>query len=344
MSVAPRDARGRPLGTLRLSVTDRCNLRCDYCMPEAEYAWLPREDLLSFEELEQIAGHFLAAGVRRLRVTGGEPLLRRELPALIRRLAGLNGLEDLALTTNGVLLAGQAHDLRAAGLHRITVSLDSLDRRRYLRLARRDELARTLEGVQAARRCGLPLKLDTVVLRGENDDELGDLLGYAREVGAEIRFIEYMDVGGATRWNASAVVSRTEILTRIAAASGGAPVPADAGNPSAPARLYRTQQGQIFGVIASTTEPFCGTCDRSRLTADGRWLTCLYAADGEDLRAPLRAGRDRAWFLRRIRTHWRVRQDRGAEERLALRERRGPLLDLDELLREPHREMHVRGG
>jgi len=345
MSASPvlRDARGRPLGTLRLSVTDRCNLRCAYCMPEQEYVWLPREELLSFEELEVLARHFVAAGTRRIRLTGGEPLLRRDLPELVARLARIETLEELALTTNGVLLADHAAALRTAGLKRITVSLDTLDPERFERLARRRELPRVLAGIAAARACGLPVKLDTVVLRGDNEDEIPALLDFAREQDAELRFIEYMDVGGATHWEASKVCSQEAMLDAVARARGAA-VPLTRKDPAAPAGRWRTPDGQIFGIIASTTQPFCAACDRSRLTADGRWLLCLYAREGLDLRAPLREGRSAEWFQERIRSAWSQRDDQGAVERLKLDERRGPSMDLDALLQDPHLEMHVRGG
>jgi len=338
------DRRGRPLGTLRLSVTDRCNLRCTYCMPEREYVWLPREDLLNFEELEQLTGHFLAAGARRVRLTGGEPLLRRDLPDLVARLARLPGLEDLALTTNGVLLAPLAAELRASGLRRITVSLDTLDRANFERMTRRDELPRVLEGIAAARAAGLPLKLDTVLVRGANEGEIAGLLDFARAAGAELRFIEYMDVGGATRWDAGQVFSRREVLQALAELDGAAPQPLARADATAPAERFRRAGGQEFGVIASTTEPFCAACDRSRVTADGQWLLCLYAGGGTDLRAPLREGRGRAWFLETLERVWNARMDQGAVERLRLRADRGPLLQIGELMAEPHREMHTRGG
>ncbi|HXH24062.1 MAG TPA: radical SAM protein, partial [Vicinamibacterales bacterium] len=206
------DARDRPLRNLRLSVTDRCNLRCTYCMPEAEYVWLPREDILHFEEIEQLVDVFLGLGVDKIRLTGGEPLLRRNLPDLVRRLARRPGVRDLAMTTNGVLLAPHAAALRDAGLHRVTVSLDTLRRDRFVRLTRFDELDRVLQGIEAAAPLFPGLKLDTVVIRGINDDELVDLIEFARGAGAEIRFIEYMDVGGATRWSMAQVVPRAEIL------------------------------------------------------------------------------------------------------------------------------------
>ncbi len=341
---AARDRRGRPLGTLRLSVTDRCNLRCLYCMPERDYVWLPREDLLTFEELERLAGHFLAAGARRIRLTGGEPLLRRDLPDLVARLARLPGLEDLALTTNGVLLAPLAAALRSAGLRRVTVSLDTLDPERFRQMTRRDELARVLGGIEAARTAGLPLKLDTVLVRGANGGEVLELLAFARAAGAELRFIEYMDVGGATRWNMAQVVSCREILARLARADGAAPAPIARADAAAPAATFRRADGQVFGVIASTTQPFCADCDRSRVTADGQWFLCLYAQTGFDLRAPLRAGRAADWWASTLRDIWAGRSDQGAVDRHALRAERGPLAGPEALAGAPHLEMHTRGG
>ena len=203
------DRHERPLRNLRLSVTDRCNLRCSYCMPEAEYAWLPREDILHFEEIERLVDVFCDLGVDKVRLTGGEPLLRRDVPELVRRLAARPRIADLAMTTNGVLLAGNAGALRDAGLHRITVSLDTLDRRRFEKLTRFDEHAAVLAGIGTASRAGFDaLKIDSVIMRGVNDDDLVDLIEYGRSVGAEVRFIEYMDVGGATHWNREAVVSQ----------------------------------------------------------------------------------------------------------------------------------------
>jgi cyclic pyranopterin phosphate synthase len=337
-----RDTLDRPLRNLRLSVTDRCNLRCQYCMPEEEYVWLPRDDVLSFEEMAQLVDVFADLGVDKVRLTGGEPLLRRDLDHLVRLLADNTRLRDLAVTTNGVLLAEQADGLRAAGLHRVTVSLDTLREDRFRLLTRRDTHARVLEGIAAVAQSGWPgLKLDTVVMRGVNDDELVDLVEYAGSVGAEVRFIEYMDVGGATHWTMERVVSRREMLERLTARYGTiAPI---AEETSAPADRFRLPDGRVFGIISSTTEPFCRACDRSRLTADGLWYLCLYATRGLDLRAALRAGASREELLRLIRSTWQGRRDRGAEERLALPERR-PLIQIGELRRDPHLEMHTRGG
>ena len=311
-------------------------------MPETDYAWLPRETLLSFEEITAITDTFTELGVDRVRITGGEPLLRRNLPALVTKLAAIPAVEDLALTTNGVLLADRAADLRGAGLHRITVSLDTLRRGRFESLTRFDEHAAVLAGIDAAARAGFEsLKIDTVVMRGINDDELVELIEYGKTVGAEVRFIEYMDVGGATRWRREAVVSQQEILAILEAQYG--PIHGLAGRGSAPADRFVLPDGTTFGIIASTTRPFCADCDRSRLTADGVWLMCLYAHAGTDLRRPLRAGATRQELIQLIRTVWSQRADRGAEERLAL-EHREPLIPLAALKKDAHLEMHTRGG
>ena len=336
------DTLGRPLKSLRLSVTDRCNLRCHYCMPEDEYVWLPRADVLTFEETAQLTDLAGELGVDRVRITGGEPLLRRDLPSLVAQLAARPWLADLALTTNGVLLAEAAGDLKAAGLHRVTVSLDTLQRDRFTRLTRRDALPQVLAGIEAVRRAGFrDLKLDTVVTRGDNDDEMIALLRFAREVGGEVRFIEYMDVGGATNWRADAVVSRREMLERIASALG--PVSTVDEESSAPATRFRLADGSTFGIISSTTQPFCRTCDRARLTADGVLLLCLYAQHGTDLRRPLRAGASRETLLNLMRAVWSGRADRGAEERRAVRHR-GAYIPLTVLRKDAHLEMHTRGG
>jgi GTP 3',8-cyclase len=340
--MATLDRLGRRLGNLRVSVTDRCNLRCAYCMPEREYVWLPRKDILDFEEIGRLADVFGSLGTDRIRLTGGEPLVRHDLPKLVRLLAGKPWLRDLALTTNGVLLAAQAKALREAGLPRITVSLDTLRPERFRELARVDELPRVLRGIEAAREAGFsPLKLDTVVIRGVNDDEIVPLLERAKEWGAEVRFIEYMDVGGATHWSRERVVSREGILRTIGDTYGAVePLP---GQGSAPAERFRLADGTVFGVIASTTAPFCAACDRSRLTADGLWYLCLYAAQGIDLRRPLREGASPEQLRDLIAGAWTFRADRGAEERLGLRAR-SPLLAAGELKKDPHLEMHTRGG
>jgi cyclic pyranopterin phosphate synthase len=339
--VAVLDRRARPLTSLRLSVTDRCNLRCQYCMPEEDYAWLPREDVLHFEEIARLARVFAAAGATRLRLTGGEPLLRRDLPVLVAQVGAVARWDDLALTTNGILLAPLAGALKAAGLRRITVSLDTLDRDRFRALTRVDDLARVRQGLEAAAAVFPGFKIDTVVIRGVNDGEVASLVEEAARLGAEIRFIEYMDVGGATRWSPEQVVSRAELLARLAARYG-APVPLP-GDGWAPAARFRLPHGQVVGVISSTTEPFCATCDRSRLTADGMWYRCLYATGGTDLRAPLRGGASDEVLLETIVRTWEARADQGAEDRLRMADRRA-FVPLTSLKRDPHLEMHTRGG
>jgi cyclic pyranopterin phosphate synthase len=310
-------------------------------MPEPDYVWLPREDILHFEEIEQLVDLFLELGVNKVRLTGGEPLLRRDLPDLVERLARREAIRDLAITTNGVLLAGAAADLKHAGLHRVTVSLDTLDRERFQKLARFDELERVLQGLDAAAAVFPGFKMDTVVIRGTNDDEMIPLLEFARARGAELRFIEYMDVGGATHWSHSQVLSRTEMLQRLADHYG--PIAAIEEADSAPADRFRLPDGLVFGIIASTTAPFCDNCDRSRLTADGLWYLCLYAARGIDLRGPLRGGASRESLKELITGVWHARTDRGAKHRLHARER-SPLIPVSSLKRDPHLEMHTRGG
>jgi len=331
----------RPLRNLRLSVTDRCNLRCQYCMPEMEYVWLPREDMLHFEEISRLADVFMSLGVNHIRLTGGEPLLRRDLPTLVDMIASKEGLNDLALTTNGILLADQIDALKAAGLRRVTVSLDTLRPDRFIKLARFDELTRVLRGIDAANRAFGRLKIDTVVMRGVNDDELVELIEFGKRVNAEVRFIEYMDVGGATAWSWDAVLPRKEMLERIAAHYGK--VEPIVEHSAAPADRYRLPDDAVFGIISSTTEPFCALCDRSRLTADGMWYLCLYATQGIDLRAALRGGATIDELKALIRSSWQARADRGAEARLALGERRA-FVPLSTLKRNPHLEMHTRGG
>jgi GTP 3',8-cyclase len=340
--MAIRDVYQRPLRNLRISVTDRCNLRCSYCMPEEDYVWLPREQILNFEEMSTLVDVFMDLGVDKIRLTGGEPLLRRDLPQLVRLLADKLKLRDLALTTNGVLLAEQAPALHAAGLHRVTVSLDTLRSERFTALTRRANHGQVLEGIAALAPAGFTgTKLDTVVMRHINDDELAGLIEYGRTVPAEVRFIEYMDVGGATRWTMDKVVSRSEMLQTLERRYGRIePVVEES---TAPADRYRLADGAVFGIISSTTEPFCASCDRSRLTADGVFYLCLYAQQGVDLRGPLRRGASRDELSALITGAWSRRADRGAEERLRLRDRT-PLVQIGRLREDPHLEMHTRGG
>ncbi len=340
------DAFERPLRSLRLSVTDRCNLRCRYCMPEPEYVWLPREDILSFEEMATLTGYFTDLGVDKVRLTGGEPLLRRDLARLVRLLRQDRRITEVALTTNGILLAESAQELYEAGLDRVTVSLDTLRPERFRRLTGRDEFARVMEGIESVGRTGFAdLKLDTVAIQGFNEDELSPLIEFARHYHAEVRFIEYMDVGGANEWSLDKVLSQEKMLDQLSRRYGAiTPVH---GRGSAPAQRFRLPDGTIFGIIPSTTKPFCSQCDRSRLTADGMWYVCLYAASGVDLRKPLRAGLSPMDIRERIRAGWAMRRDRGAEERKMLEGvglRTGGLIDIDRLREDPHLEMHARGG
>ena len=284
------DPHGRTVRDLRISVTDRCNLRCSYCMPEEGMRWLPREDLLSFEELERVARVCIERfGFTGLRLTGGEPTLRAHLPVLVDRLARLgDGSHDLALTTNGTTLGLLVDDLAAAGLRRVTISLDTLRSDRFVALARRDRLDQVLEGVDAALAAGLrPVKLNVVVVRGVNDDEIVDLARFGRERGATVRFIEWMPLDGGHTWGADRVVPSAEVLAAI-----GAVWPLEAmPRGSAPAARWRYADGAgEVGVVGSVTEPFCSSCDRIRLSAEGMLRACLFAHREADLRAVLRAG------------------------------------------------------
>jgi cyclic pyranopterin phosphate synthase len=341
---ALRDRFSRPLGSLRISVTDRCNMRCRYCMPEDEYVWLPRASILTFEEIARLVGIFAGLGVSKVRLTGGEPLLRHDLPALVRMIARDARITDLAMTTNGVLLAKHAAPLREAGLKRVTVSLDTLRPERMLAFAKSPRHADVLTGIGAARAAGFErIKINTVVLRGVNDDELAELIEFGRAHAAEVRFIEYMDVGGATRWSPEQVVSQREMLELLGRRYGA--ITAEPGNATAPApaERFRLPDGTTFGIIASTTAPFCRACDRSRITADGTWFLCLYAAAGLDLRERLRAGATDEELVALVGATWQGRSDRGAEERLGMRQR-GALYPIAALRADPHREMHTRGG
>ena len=319
--MAPLDTLGRPLKALRLSVTDRCNFRCGYCMPKEvfgpDYPFLPREALLSFEEITRLARIFMGLGVTKLRLTGGEPLLRRELPVLVRMLAALPGLEDLALTTNGVLLPDLAPDLRAAGLRRLTVSLDTLRPDRFQALSDTDlPLARVLEGLEAARAAGFgPLKLNCVLQRGVNDDEILDLAAFAREQGHTLRFIEFMDVGTTNGWHLASVVPAAEVHRRLHARWPLEPLPTPAGAVAHEWR-YLDGKGEV-GLISSVTAPFCRSCDRARLSADGHLYTCLFASGGLDLKGFLRSGHGDADIAALLASHWRRRTDRYSELRRA---------------------------
>lgn len=310
------DRHHRQLQDLRISVTDRCNLRCTYCMPLDQYDWLAREQILSFEEIRRLVRIFAGLGANKLRITGGEPLLRNGLPELVGMLASIDGIEDICLTTNGLLLSDAAVDLRRAGLDRVTVSLDSLNPDTFLRVAQRGRLDSVLAGVAAAKVAGLgPIKINTVVERGVNESEIPQLLEYSRKEGFEIRFIEYMDVGNVNDWTASKLVSKAEILERVGESQPFEPVVSERG--SAPAVRYRFKDGVGgFGVIASVTEPFCGDCTRARLTADGRLVTCLFSPHGHDLKALLRTSATDGELSEAVTSVWEGRTDRYSEERL----------------------------
>ena len=338
-----RDQLGRPLGSLRVSVTDRCNMRCRYCMPEQEYVWLPKQSILTFEEIARLVGVFTTLGVEKVRLTGGEPLLRHDVATLVGMLAANRAIRDLAMTTNGLLLAQQADALRRAGLGRVTVSLDTLRPERMRELARTDKHADVVAAIRTARAIGFPLKLNTVVIRGVNDDELVDLIEFARAHDAEVRFIEYMDVGGATGWTSDQVFSQREMLQTLTAHYGRITSATDLADPAAPAERFSLPDGTTFGIVASTTAPFCRSCDRSRLTADGAWFLCLYAERGSDLREPLRSGATDRELAELITSTWQGRTDRGAEARLGVIDR-APLYRVDGLRADPHKEMHTRGG
>jgi len=319
-----KDLHARSLRDLRVSVTDRCDFRCTYCMPLVRYDWLRRDQILSFEEITRIAGIAVRLGVRKVRLTGGEPLLRTGIDTLVRQLAALPGLEAIGLTTNGSRLDELATALRDAGLTSINVSLDTLDRDRFRRITRRDRLDRVFSGIEAAQRAGFdPVKINAVIERGVNDDEILSLVDFCRERGLSLRFIEFMDVGNANGWQLDRVVPAREILARVREKHPLTPV--ERHLPSDPAERFRFADGTPgdLGVIASVSRPFCGNCTRARLTAEGRLVTCLFSDRGTDLRGLLRAGATDDDILETLAGVWRARSDRYSEERLeALRDAR----------------------
>ncbi|HVA31596.1 MAG TPA: GTP 3',8-cyclase MoaA [Gaiellaceae bacterium] len=315
-----RDTFGRPLETLRISITDRCNFRCVYCMPKEafgrDHAFLERSQLLTLEEIARVAGIFAQLGVRTVRITGGEPLIRRNVEHLVELLAQIPDL-DLALTTNGALLPQKAEALARAGLDRVTVSLDSVDDATFRALNDVDfPVGRVLEGIEAAAAAGLRVKVNAVVKRGANEDGVVALAERFRGTGHVLRFIEYMDVGHSNGWRLDDVVPAAEIVARIDAAWPLEPV--EPARPDETARRYRYRDGAgEIGVIASVTEPFCGGCSRARLSAEGQLFTCLFAVKGHDLRGPLRAGAADDELAAAIRAVWTPRNDRYSELRTA---------------------------
>ena len=310
-----KDTFQRPLKDLRISVTDRCNFRCTYCMPLDEYEWIERAEILTYEEIARLAALFVRLGVDKIRLTGGEPLLRKNLNQLISKLSLLTGIKDLCLTTNAALLASQVAALKAAGLRRVNVSLDTLQPEKFRRMTKRGELDKVLEGLFAAKSQGFgPIKINAVIEKGVNDDEIIDLVEFARDNGFAMRFIEYMDVGNSNQWTSAKMVSKKEILERISARYSLREVGRDQG--SAPSIDYEfVDGGGDIGVIASVTEPFCASCTRVRLTADGKMVTCLFSQQGHDLKTPMRLGASDQELRDSIASIWNARADRYSEER-----------------------------
>jgi GTP 3',8-cyclase len=309
------DTLGRPMRDLRISVTDRCNFRCTYCMPFDEYKWIERQEVLSFEEIERISRLFLRFGIQKVRLTGGEPLVRKDLSRLIGRLNAIDGLPDISLTTNGALLTEQAEALYAAGLHRINISIDSLRPDRFAAITKRGNLDEVFAGMFAAKKAGMsPIKLNAVIMRGTNDDEILDLVGFARTNGFEMRFIEYMDVGNANAWSLEKTVTKKEILETVNACFPVREVGREHG--SAPAVDYEFLDGAgEIGIIGSVTEPFCTSCTRVRLTADGKLVTCLFAESGFDLKALIRSGATDDEIVAQVENIWSGRSDRYSDVR-----------------------------
>jgi cyclic pyranopterin phosphate synthase len=311
------DRLGRPLRDLRISVTDRCNFRCVYCMPKsvfgADYRFLDRKELLTFEEIERVARAAVALGVEKLRLTGGEPLVRKDVERLIAMLAPLGA--ELTLTTNASLLAAKAQALAAAGLHRVTVSLDSLDDATFRLMNDVDfSVSKVLDGIEAAADAGLPVKVNAVVKRGLNDDGIVEMARYFREKGHTLRFIEYMDVGATNGWRLDDVVPAGELIERISAELPLEPAEANYRGEVAQRWRYTDGSGEI-GVIASVTQPFCGDCTRARISAEGRLYTCLFGLRGHDLRARIRAGASDEELQQALSAIWGKRTDRYSELR-----------------------------
>lgn len=311
-----QDAYHRAIKDLRISITDRCNFRCIYCMPQDEYEWIEKKEILTFEEITRLARLFIRLGVDEIRLTGGEPLVRRNVERLIGQLSALEGLRGLALTTNGSLLAEKVEALKNAGLERINVSVDTLDPQKFKRITKRGDLSKVLDGLFAAKRCGLhPIKINAVIERGVNEDDIPQLVEFSRENGFPIRFIEYMDVGNANNWTTEKLVPKKEIIEIVSARYPLREVGRQ--NGSAPSVDYEFVDGRgEIGVIASVTEPFCSSCTRVRLTADGKLVTCLFSQVGHDLKRLLRTGASDEEILKVVGGVWEKRQDRYSDERL----------------------------
>ena len=310
------DAYNRSVKDLRISVTDRCNFRCTYCMPLDQYEWISKKEILTFEEITRLATLFVGLGVEKIRLTGGEPLVRQNLDQLVAKVAAISGLKDLCLTTNGALLAEKIDSLKAAGLKRINISLDTLDPEKFRRMTKRGDLEKVLEGIFAAKDHGLhPIKLNAVIERGVNDDDILELVEFSREHGLAIRFIEYMDVGNSNNWTSEKLVSKAEILEKISSRYPLREIGRDQG--SAPSVDYEFIDGRgDLGVIASVTEPFCSSCTRARLTADGKLVTCLFSQMGHDVKALLRNGTSDEDLVKFLSGVWQGRRDRYSADRL----------------------------
>lgn len=306
----------RPVKDLRISVTDRCNFRCSYCMPLDKYEWINKEEILTFEEITRLANLFVQLGVDKIRLTGGEPLVRQDLDYLVGKLSAIEGLKDLCLTTNGALLAEKIDALKRAGLRRVNISVDTLDPEKFRQMTKRGDLKRVLEGIFAAKKHRLdPIKLNAVVERGVNDEDILDLVGFARDNGFAIRFIEYMDVGNSNNWTSTKLVSKKEIVAKINSRYPLRQVGREQG--TAPSVDYEFVDGRgDVGIIASVTEPFCSNCTRMRLTADGKLVTCLFSQVGTDVKARLRGGASDEELVELISSVWRARTDRYSDERL----------------------------
>jgi GTP 3',8-cyclase len=311
----------RPMRDLRISVTDRCNFRCRYCMPEEifgpDYSFLSSDNVLSFDEIERLATIFASLGVEKLRITGGEPLLRKNLPDLIKRLNQIDGVEDIGLTTNGSLLKKFSSDLSKAGLSRVTVSLDSLDEERFTSMnGNRGKVKAVLEGIEAAAEAGMNVKINMVAQKGKNDQDILSMAQYFKEKKHILRFIEYMDVGNSNGWRLDEVLSKQEILSKIEEVSPLEPI--EANYPGEVATRYRYQDSdQEIGVISSVTESFCSTCSRARISAEGKLYTCLFATSGFDLRELLRSGQSDQSIADAIVEVWSNRLDRYSDERVS---------------------------
>lgn len=313
------DKLNRPLRDLRISVTDRCNFRCQYCMPAEifgpDYAFLPSDKILSFEEIERVVKIFVALGVKKVRITGGEPLLRRDLPTLIERLHQIQGVEDIALTTNGTLLKKYAQALAQAGLSRVSVSLDSLDGQRFAEMnGQRGKVVTVLEGIEKAVEAGLAVKINMVVQKGKNEQDIAEMARFFKEKQHILRFIEYMDVGNSNGWRLDDVVSKKEILTQVQEFSPLQPVEPNYIGEVATRYQYEDGQGEI-GVISSVTDSFCSTCSRARISAEGTLYTCLFATTGVNLRELLRSDADDTVITEKIASVWEQRTDRYSDER-----------------------------